>query len=268
MSRGLLGALVSPRLCRRQVQLYALGLTVQNLPSEISGRPQAHMVFCKQHQKRARNTGNMGLRSADSSKTRRHGGVGGAGSDTPSSRANSGPDQYQHPLTAPPTARECARETPLQPPSHDATNNGPWQGLDSNRERVGDDRGHSENVVVITASDGRIACANCKRWFSSDRVGVHQSICKRVNPPSARDTSKRGRDKTARSKTAKFASSRIERHRRPSSRLVVGEKQAAAAAARARGARGRSAGGEKGSMKGRHAIDYERDRMVIQRRFV
>ena len=41
-------------------------------------------------------------------------------------------------------------------------------------EEIGDD-------VVVTAGDGRVACSNCFRWFSPDRVAVHQGICLRVN---------------------------------------------------------------------------------------
>lgn len=229
------------------------------------------MKFCEQRKRRARININMGLRSPDSTETRRQGGVGGSSSDTPSSMANSGPDQQQHPFGTPQTVREYGREIPPQAQSHDVSNSAP-QGLGGNGdsiscgERLGDGRGHNENKdgnVVVTASDGRIACTNCQRRFSPDRVGVHQNICKRVNPPSARDTSERGKGTTARSKKARFASPRVEPRRRKSIRPVVGEIHAGA---RARGGRGRSVPGVKCSIKGGHAIDDARDRMVIQAR--
>lgn len=44
-----------------------------------------------------------------------------------------------------------------------------------------DDNGEVSNGTVAR-DDGRVACANCRRKFSPDRVGVHQEICRRVNP--------------------------------------------------------------------------------------
>lgn len=44
-----------------------------------------------------------------------------------------------------------------------------------------DEDGEVSNGTVARG-DGRVACANCRRKFSPDRVGVHQEICRRVNP--------------------------------------------------------------------------------------
>lgn len=229
------------------------------------------MQLCPQRKRRTRTTASTGLRSLSSTKTRRQGGESGADNGTLVSTATSGANQHQHRSTAPQTAREHTEEPPLQaPPPHDVKNTASRQGLDGDKdsascsERLGDDRAQNENedcIVVITASDGRVACTNCQRWFSSDRVGVHQNICKRVNPPSARDTSKREQGGTASSKKAKFTSSRVESRRRKSGRSTVGETHAAA---RTRWGRGRSVGGEKSSIKDHHPIDDARDIMVIK----
>lgn len=47
--------------------------------------------------------------------------------------------------------------------------------------------------VVVASSDGRVACSNCYRGFSSERVGVHQEICERVNTEENRERHRRRR---------------------------------------------------------------------------
>lgn len=51
---------------------------------------------------------------------------------------------------------------------------------------------HFEDVggvedVALTSRDARVACSNCNRRFSSERVGVHQEICERVNTEENRE---------------------------------------------------------------------------------
>lgn len=65
-------------------------------------------------------------------------------------------------------------------------------GRDGNNSGDEEDGGVSGGAVIFDR-DGRVACGNCRRIFSSDRVGVHQEICQRVNPNDPVDDARRGR---------------------------------------------------------------------------
>lgn len=56
------------------------------------------------------------------------------------------------------------------------------------------DKEYEEDIRGDRASDGRVACSNCLRKFSSDRVAVHQDICYRIN--TSETTSRIGINRT------------------------------------------------------------------------
>lgn len=107
-----------------------------------------------------------------------------------------------------------------------------------------DDTHLTKNAVRVASSDGRVACTNCDRWFSSDRVDVHEDICVRVNAAAAArrdEKTSRGRECTTKKKvTSAFSPGRFCR-RRSSCHVFRGSN----ALTRARGERGRSLGRER-----------------------
>ena len=52
-----------------------------------------------------------------------------------------------------------------------------------------------EGEVVTASGDGRVACSNCNRRFSAERVRFHQEICERVNTEEHRERRIAGRIK-------------------------------------------------------------------------
>lgn len=236
----------------------------------VTPRPQMHMEFCELHQRRSQITRDRGLRLQDRTTRWQQSGVGRASRDIPTPRADSAPNQQeqQRPLTAPRTARKYVKYT--LPQKHtttsydDTTNAGPRPGFGSSGDSTSGDTTRDdgekieENAAIgAPANDGRIACSNCGRWFSSDRVGVHQDICKRVNTAALSpggNGNKSGTGKAARNKNTTSASSfSVRSSRRRSSCSVLGGNRTAMA--RAPGARGRSVGLEKGSIRDLYVID-------------
>lgn len=224
------------------------------------------MKFCERHQRQARATRNRGLRSQDRTTRWQQGGVGWADRDIATPRVDSAPKQQeqQRPLTAPRTARKYTKDAPLQSyastPCHDVTNAGPQPGLGSSGGSdtigVGGENTVENAIAVVTASDGRIACSNCQRWFSSDRVGVHQDICRRVNAAASSPDGDRSKSGTARTATINKQATSASSSIRSSSRRR----------SRARDARGRSVDREKRSIRDRYDIDDAGDRMVCTHR--
>lgn len=237
-----------------------------------------HKKLCERHQRRARTTRDRGVRLQHRTTRWQQSGVGRVGRDIPAPRVDSAPHQQeqQRPLTAPRTARKYPKDALVQTHASttaddDATNARPRSGLGSSGvSTTGDTTGDggentAENATIVaSASDGRIACSNCRRWFSSDRVGVHQDICRRVNkaaPSPDGDSSRSGTEEAVNiEKTASSSSSSVRFSRRRSSCPAFGGNRTAMA--RACGAWGRSAGLEKRSNRDRYAIDRAGERMI------
>lgn len=180
------------------------------------------MKFCGRSKGRERAAGGNGstrmLRSQEPTTRRRQSGVGAACGTTHASGANSGPDPQQRPQTASSrTTGKCTKDAPPESdasaPSRDDINNaGSPPGLGSNEDG-------SRRYIE---ADGRVACSNCLRRFSPDRVGVHQDICKRVNEAVvSRDDG--DRTKCERRKTLKTSKPQSAFYRRGSNHPVLGE---------------------------------------------
>jgi len=189
---------------------------------------QAHMKFCGRSKGREQAADGDGsprrFGSQETTTRRRQSGVGGACESTRASGANSEPDLQRRPrprTASSRTAGKCSKDAPLESAAL-ASSRDDTDDAGSPRGLGGNEDGSSRQV----GADGRVACSNCLRRFSPDRVGVHQDICKRVNAAAA----KRERRKTPKTSKPQSAS-----RRRRSNRPVLGQFRAAAAA-RERGA--------------------------------
>lgn len=231
-----------------------------------------HMKMCGRGRRRARTTPGRAVQSQGPTKRLSQGRLRGASGDTPmaGNRSIRQQDQQQSHSSVGSEAMRKHRAF-----SHDQKTCGELSrsnqsgdersSSDTNFTTIGDD-GDSGGVItrVETSSDGRIACSNCNRRFSSDRVGVHEEICKRVNtatPVRAADKSKRGSYKT-KGQQASSASPRSCLYRRRLSSPVVGGRQARAVG---RYSRGRSLGRKPRRIRTRQIVDDAGDRLVCVR---
>lgn len=94
--------------------------------------------------------------------------------------------QHHHSLLSPPSSTKVTNTLPF---SH---SNGVESGLAEVSNHGASDEG-DRDTRIVASDDGRVACSNCRRRFSADRVGVHEEICKRVNTdkPKGRKKMKR-----------------------------------------------------------------------------
>lgn len=223
------------------------------------------MEFCKLNQRQASATTRVReLPSRESTKRRPKCGPDGAG-DSPTAIAASAPPEQQknHQLkeTTKATSDPGGIGSPSQihadddTPSHEQL---PPGISESGRNGITIARTDVDvqnfAAATVALSDGRIACTNCNRWFSSDRVDVHQDICARVNTAAGArgdEKSSRGREHTT-AKKVRSAFSPTRYCRRQSSCPVF---RGSNASARARRARGCSLGREKRSVSKGNAVD-------------
>lgn len=232
-----------------------------------------HMKMCGRGrgQRRARTTPGRVVRSQDPTKGLSQGGLRGSSGDTPTSGTRPSRQQEQQQSHSPVGSVAMRKHSTLE---DDEIARGeqprPKQSGDerssseTNFTTIGDD-GNSGGVstALEASSDGRIACSNCKRRFSSDRVGVHEEICKRVNTATpvraAADKSKRGSYKTKRSQQASSASATGCLYRRRLSSPIIGGRQSPAVG---RWARGRSLGRKQRCIRVHRIGDDAGDRLV------
>ena len=139
---------------------------------------QTHMQTCKRDSRRAQSTRGMCRRYQDPMAVQRS--VKGS-CDAPAG-AFSARRQQQLPVATTLRAREKC--SPLLRSRTGDIEPGPLQPIDD-----GEHYRHFEDIgdAVLTSSDGRVACSNCNRRFSSERVDVHQEICERVNTEENRE---------------------------------------------------------------------------------
>ncbi|CAM9334124.1 unnamed protein product [Ectocarpus sp. 8 AP-2014] len=228
---------------------------------------QMHMKMCGRGRRRARTTPGRVVQSQDPTRRLSQGGLRGASGDTLTAGTRTSRQQDQQHMhspvgsaairkhrTFPDDEKACDELSRLNQSGDERSSS------DTNFATIGGD-GDSGGVsnAVETSCDGRIACSNCKRRFSSDRVGVHEEICKRVNTTESvragTNKSKRGSYKTKRT-----ASPTSCLYRQRLSNPVVGGTQAPAVG---RWARGRSLGRKQRRIRTHHTVDDAGDRPFL-----
>lgn len=163
---------------------------------ENSHERQTHMKTCKRDSRRAQSTRGMRRRCQDPAMAAQQRSVEGnynaPAAGVFSARRQQQQQQQQLPMT---TTTLCARKessssssSPLLCSHASGIEPGPQQTPIDNGEHCR----HFEDVgdvgdVALTSRDARVACSNCNRRFSSERVGVHQEICERVNTEENRE---------------------------------------------------------------------------------
>ncbi|CAN0546530.1 unnamed protein product, partial [Ectocarpus sp. 12 AP-2014] len=233
---------------------------------------QVHMNMCGRGRRRARTPSGRVVQSQDPTKRLSHGGLRGASGDIPTAGTRISRQQDQQQIHSPvgsaairkysvfPDDEKACDELLRLNQSGDERSTG-----DTDFATIGGD-GDSGGVstAVARSCDGRIACSNCKRRFSSDRAGVHEEICKRVNTTESvragTTKSKRGSYKTKRRQQASPASPTSCLDRRRLSSPVVGGRQAPAVG---RWARGRSLGRKQRRIRTHHTVDDAGDRPFL-----
>ncbi len=227
------------------------------------------MKFCGRSKGRERAADGNGhtrrLRSHEPTTRQRQSGVGTVCGNTAASGANSGPDLQQRPQTALASsssssrkAGKTAEDAPLESdalaPSRNNTHDaGSPPGLASDEDGSSGSGSSSRHVEA----DGRVACSNCLRRFSPDRVGVHQDICERVN--AAVETRGVRERKCQWRKTLKISKPQSSSCRRGSNRPLLGE---FGAAARARGTLTKSEDPERRNFVNPHTVSSAEKRTV------
>ncbi|CAM9426458.1 unnamed protein product [Ectocarpus sp. 4 AP-2014] len=234
---------------------------------------QMHMKMCGRGRRRARTPPGRVEQSQDPTKRLSQGGLRGASGDTPAAGTRTSRQQDQQQIHSR-VGSAAMRKHSAYPDDEKACDE-----LSSRLNQSGDERSSSDTDFATIGDDGdsrglstavetscneRIACSNCKRRFSSERVAVHEEICKRVNTTeSVRagiNKSKRRSLKTKRGKQASPASPTSCVDKRRLSSPVVGGRQAPAVG---RWVRGRSLGRKQRHIRTHHIVDDAGDRPFL-----